>query len=205
MSASNRYQINSSVLLALGIVLIFSVVGYALYSNTFDSPFVFDDITQIKDNPDIRISELSFNEIIRAGFGEKFAKSRPVGNISFALNYYFHQYRLAGYHLINIVIHIVTGILLFYFFKTTLSLPSVKSNYSRSSAIAFFAALVWLVHPIQTQSVTYIVQRLNSLAALFFVLAFYLYLRGRLAKQPGRKWCLFGGAALSWILALGSK
>jgi tetratricopeptide (TPR) repeat protein len=205
MKALNLYQISPSVLRKIWIIFLFSALGFLLYSNTFDSPFVFDDISRILENPDLRLTQMSVKNIIKAGFGKKAAKSRPVGNISLALNYYFNQYSPAGYHLINIIIHILTGIILFYFLKATLSLPSIESKNGRSSAMAFFAALIWLVHPIQTQSVTYIVQRLNSLAALFFVLAFYLYLSGRLAKQPGRKWCLLGGAALSWVLALGCK
>jgi Flp pilus assembly protein TadD len=71
--------------------------------------------------------------------------------------------------------------------------------------IAFFTAFIWLVHPIQTQSVSYIVQRMNSLAAMFYVLSFLLYARARLAEGKRKKLALFSGCILSGILALGSK
>ncbi len=185
--------------------MVFSVVGFALYSNTFDGPFVFDDNRKIIENESIRITELSAANLIDTAFGKQTPKTRPIGNVTFALNYYFHQYNVEGYHLVNIVIHILAGIFLFIFVQTTLKLPSLKTEVDHSFMVAFFAALLWLVHPIQTQSVTYIVQRMNSLAALFYILAFWLYVKGRLAAQPVKKWGWFSGALLAWLFALGSK
>ena len=157
--------------MALGIVLVFSVVGFALYSNTFDSPFVFDDILRIIENQSIRITELSAANLIDTAFGKQSPKTRPIANVTFALNYYFHQYNVEGYHLVNIVIHILAGIFLFIFIQTTLNLPSLKTKVDHTFMVAFFAALLWLVHPIQTQSVTYIVQRMVLLAVMFYGLA----------------------------------
>ena len=137
--------------------------------------------------------------------GEKSAKARPVGNVSFALNYYFHQYELGGYHVVNIIIHILSGIVLYAFLRITLSLPAAKLNENQAYIISFFAALLWLVHPLQTQSVTYIVQRLNSLAALFYLLSLWFYLRGRLAQEKQKKWPWFACGGLAWMLALGCK
>ena len=128
--------------------------------------------------------------------------NRPVANLSFALNYYFHQYDVIGYHVINIVIHIITGILLYFFLKTTLSIPSIRSNYKHHASIALFAALIWLVHPVQTQSVTYIVLRMNSMIAMFYVLSFLLYVKERLVKEKHRTWPLFAGCVLAGLLAL---
>ncbi len=205
MKASPPHQMNSFFLLALGIFLVFSVTGFLLYSNTFDSPFVFDDIARIKENPDIRLTHINLRKIFDAGFGKSASNSRPLGNLTFALNYFFHQYNVTGYHVVNISIHILTAFLLYLFLITTLKITAVQARYKHPDIIAFFAALIWLAHPIATQSVTYIVQRLNSLAALFFMLAFYLYLKGRLADQPAKKWSWLSGAALSWVLALGCK
>jgi tetratricopeptide (TPR) repeat protein len=205
MRQPNSAAKNRSVLLILLVIFVFSVLGFLLYSETFDSPFIFDDSLRIAENPDIRITQLSIESILEAAFGKKSAKTRPVGNVTFALNYYFHQYNVEGYHLFNIIIHILAGIFLFIFIQTTLNLPSLKTEVDHASMVAFFAALLWLVHPVQTQSVTYIVQRLNSLAALFYVLAFWLYVKGRLAKQRSKKWGWFCSAMLTWILALGCK
>ena len=130
---------------------------------------------------------------------------RPVAYISFALNYYLHQYDVLGYHLVNILIHVTTGILLYLFVKTTLSLPSLRSRYESYRWTPFITALIWLVHPIQTQSVTYIVQRMNSMAAMFYVLSLLLYARARLVEEKRQKWALFGCCILAGILSLGSK
>lgn len=186
-------------------VLLYLGVGFLIYSNTFQSPFVFDDRVRIAENPAIRMEQLSFDNLWRAAFGKMSAKSRPVGNISFALNYYFHKDQLAGYHLVNIIIHVVSGILLWLFLKKTLQLKSVRSENISREGIALLGSLLWLVNPLQTQSVTYIVQRLNSMAAMFFMLAFLFYLNGRLRSETGRKWGWFLGSALAWFLALGCK
>ncbi len=187
---------------------------FLIYSNTAQAPFILDDLPHIKGNPHIHLSELSVEGIIRAVVKSP-ARRRPVANISFALNYYFHEQNVLGYHLVNILIHIATGILLYLFVKTTLielksKRPMVKaevhecdqSTISDPAFIAFFAALIWLVHPIQTQSVTYIVQRMNSMSAMFYILSMLLYVKGRIAQKqtkaesfpekcapPHRNWC----------------
>ena len=189
----------------LAIFFLFTALGFSIYSNTLDSPFVFDDLKRIKENPYIRINKLGFKEIFNAAFSKESAQNRPIGNISFALNYYFHKYDLKGYHIVNIIIHVLTGFFLYWFLKITLNLPTVRSRCQHSDLIAFFAALLWLVHPVNTQSVTYIVQRLNSMAAMFYVLSLLLYLNGRISQTKPKSWLWFVGSALSWILALGCK
>ena len=69
----------------------------------------------------------------------------------------------------------------------------------------FFTVFIWLVHPVQTQSVTYVVQRMNAMAAMFYVMSFLLYVKARLAEGKQKRWLLFLGCILAGILALGSK
>jgi tetratricopeptide (TPR) repeat protein len=195
---------NSSIRESLLLILLFVVV-FLIYSNTFINPFVFDDTQNIYNNPHIRLTKITFDSIKRAGF-ESPHSNRPVANISFALNYYFHQYNVFGYHLVNMLIHIAAGILLYFFTKITLETVDPLTSFNRSQKwIPFFTALVWLVHPIQTQSVTYIVQRMNSLAAMFYVLTLLLYIKFRLAEKTWEKWAFIGGCIFSGILAVGSK
>lgn len=182
----------------------FIAIGILVYSNTLDVPFFFDDICNIRDNPTIHISNLNLAEIAKAGI-RSICPTRPLANISFALNHYFHQDKLLGYHLVNIIIHVLTGIFLYLFLKITLSLPTVRSGYRNHSLIAFFAALIWMVHPIQTQSVTYIVQRMTSMASMFFLLSLLLYLKGRLAQKNQRGWPWFVGCGVAAIVSLGCK
>ncbi|MBW2195101.1 MAG: tetratricopeptide repeat protein [Deltaproteobacteria bacterium] len=148
------------------------------------------------------MTKLDLEGLWNAGFNS-YASNRPIANISFALNYYLHRYDVTVYHLTNIIIHILAGIFLYLFIKDTLQISNRQSL--NSSIIAFFAALVWLVHPIQTQSVTYVVQRMNSMAAMFYLLSMLLYVKGRLAD--GKRGCLmwFAGCVLSGLLAIGSK
>ena len=186
------------------LLLPLAIFVFALYFNTLDSPFIFDDVGNIQDNPYIRLTKIGFGDIAKAAL-ESPASNRPVANISFALNYYFHKYNIEGYHLVNILIHIATGILLYYFVKATLGIASLRSRYGLYKWIPFLTAGLWIIHPIQTQSVTYIVQRMNSMAAMFYVLSFLLYVKARLAEEKRKKVALFTFCVLTGIIALGSK
>ena len=185
-------------------MLVFVVLGFFIYSNTLKSPFVFDDWQNIQDNPHIRLTELTLKDITEVGIKSR-ASHRPVANISFALNYYLHRYNVVGYHCVNIIIHILAGIFLYSFIKNTLSIPLLRDKYGDYKPIAYFVALLWLVHPLQTQSVTYIVQRMTSMAAMFYILSLLLYVKGRLVNQQQKSWPWFAGCIVSGLLALGSK
>ena len=181
-----------------------AVLVFLIYSNTLESPFIYDDLSNIQNNPSIRLNHITLENIKRAGFEDR-SSNRPVALISFALNYYFNGYDATGYHLINILIHIITGVLLYFFVKTTLNLPSIPSQYRTSLWIPLMAVLIWLVHPVNTQSVTYIVQRMNSMAAMFYILSFLLYVKGRLVGVKWKKYLLFLACILAGALSLGSK
>lgn len=186
-------------------LFVFIILGFFTYSNTLKSPFFFDDQAHIQKNPHIRLTRLDLKGIVRAGFKSPLPQ-RPVANISFALNYYLHRYNVIGYHCTNIIIHILTGIFLYLFVKNTLGIPLLRRRYDGCSSIAFFAALLWLVNPLQIQSVTYIVQRMNSLAAMFYILSLLLYVKGRLATLKNKKsWLWFAGCIFAGMLALGCK
>lgn len=170
-------------------LFLFIVIGSIIYSNSLQVPFIMDDMVRIEKNPDVRIAGLGGKEFWKAAFGKYAHQTRPVANVTFALNYYLHKYELPGYHLVNICVHIFSGFFLFLFLN--LSLQILRDRDCELSAtrtlsppilllIALSAALIWFVNPLHTQSVTYIVQRQNSMAAMFYLLSFLLYLRGRL-------------------------
>jgi tetratricopeptide (TPR) repeat protein len=192
-------RLTGTLLLAAMALLVFAV-----YSNSLQVPLLFDDIHNIKDNSHIRLTELSLKGITEAAFASP-SPTRPVANISFAFNYYFHGYEVFGYHLINILIHLITGLLLYLFIKETLNLPSIPQRYKQNNWIPFITALIWLLHPLQTQSVTYIVQRMNSMAVMFYMLSFWLYIKARLARTPKNIGPLYAGSVLAGILALTTK
>jgi len=186
------------------ILLFMILLTVLLYGRSLNAPLVMDDKQNISENPHVRLTYLSPHSLIKAGF-ESPARNRPAANISFALNYYFHQYDFKPYHAVNVVIHLLAGIFLYFFIKTTLSLPALRSGFGPGSLIPFFAAVIWLVHPLQIQSVTYLVQRMTGLAAMFYILALLLYVRGRLSPDRVKSWAWFAGAVLAGVLALGSK
>jgi hypothetical protein len=172
-----------TVLLLSGLV----VLVFVIYSNSLNGPFIFDDMNNIEYNSHIHLMRISFDGLKQAAF-EGSSSNRPVAKISFALNHLFHGKNTFGYHLVNILIHATTGIFLYFFIRTTLSLPALRSKTETSHWVAFITVLIWLVHPVQTQSVTYIVQRMNSLAAMFYVMALFFYASGRLSKIPKKRW-----------------
>ncbi|MBU0728252.1 MAG: tetratricopeptide repeat protein [Proteobacteria bacterium] len=185
---------------------ILSVTVFAVYSNTLHSPFLFDDRTNILENPAVRITSLTFENFFTAGFKSP-AMNRPVANISLALNYYFHGYDVFGYHLVNILIHILAAICIYFLAQNILEIQIKSGNEqeTHSFLIPLLAALIWAVHPIHTQSVTYIVQRMNSLAALFYILSVLLYSKARVTDSKTFGTLFFCGSVLAGFLALGSK
>ena len=192
----SRYETLFLLSLALIVILI--------YANTIGSPFIFDSSNNIVSNPHIRISKITLSALTDAAFKSP-ARQRPLSNISFALNYYLLGYNVVGFHVVNILIHISTGFLLYFFVKSTFRTPALRSRYDNDMWIAFFTAAVWMVHPLQTQSVSYIVQRMNSLCAMFYMLSILFYARFRLGGQQRKKWWLFSGCILAGVLALTSK
>ena len=176
---------------------------FFIYWHAFDGEFFFDDENNIQQNITLRISDLSPESLYSAGFDSPHPR-RFVAYISFALNYYFHEYDTFGYRFINVLIHLLTGLFIFLLVKATLSLPALKERYKPYKEVAFFTALIWLVHPIAIQSVTYVVQRMTSLSAMFYVLALLMYVQGRLSKSK-QKYLFFLGCFLSGILAIASK
>jgi len=189
-------------------VLVLCVLGGAIYSNTLDSPFILDDAHNIAENPHIQLAQISLGGLRAAGFDSP-SSSRPVSNASFALNYSFGKHDVAGYHAVNIAIHLIAGILVYFVARITLRLLATTRGHPQLRArdaelIAFFTALVFTAHPLQTQAVTYVVQRMTSMAAMFYLLSLLLFLHGRV-RRGGTRLALWALALASWLLALGSK
>ena len=180
------------------------ILGCLAYSNTTGVPFYFDDIKNIEKSLAYSPARLSF-DALNSNRLKTLLSDRPVAYTSIALNYSFGRWDVTSYHIVNTAIHILAGICLYFLILTTLTLSTFQHDVKNPGVLSFFASLIWLVHPIQTQSVTYVVQRMNSLAAMFFIVSLLLYARGRLASGIGKKRGLFAVSILSGIFALGSK
>ena len=192
-------------------LLLFGLIA-ACYANTLQAPWYFDDLLRIVHNTAIHISNLSPTEILKSAYyhaeepGSRGILHRPVSMITFGLNWFFYGNDVAGYHVVNLLIHFLTALVLYRTLKALLqSSPQQSRDDERTKFIALAATVLWALHPIQTQAVTYIVQRSTSLAALFFITAIYLYTVGRHSSHHRRQTVIFIGCAGCYALALGTK
>ncbi|HEY6008004.1 MAG TPA: tetratricopeptide repeat protein, partial [Geobacteraceae bacterium] len=172
-------------------------------------PFTFDDITSIVDNPIIRDAG---NFLGRAD-GYRYNPRRFVAYLTFALNYRAGGLGVAGYHVVNLVIHLITALLVYAWTRLTLATPRLaESRFAPCSrSISLVAALLFVAHPLATQAVTYVVQRSASLATLFYLLALVCYAAARSEQERLRRLSsprvlfLFGATVLASGLALRTK
>ncbi len=182
------------------------IIIVSIYSNTFHSTWHFDDISNILDRQEIRLTKISYPLIKKTFFLHDKKMYRPVANLSLAINYYFSKENVFGYHLINILIHIIASFYLFLFIYHILRLPYLKQKYGQNAyPIALLATLLWAINPIQTQAITYIVQRMASMAAMFYIMSMYFYLKARISKRLSSQISYFCGCVLCGFLAFGSK
>ncbi|MDD3260282.1 MAG: hypothetical protein PHN97_12630, partial [Smithellaceae bacterium] len=182
------------------LILVIILAGVIAYSNSFDCSFHFDDDNVFHSSVTEGASTLS--DWLRL------FPNRPVGIITFYLNYQIHGLDVRGYHLVNLVIHLANALLVWWLTWLTLSTPAIsKTEISRHRAtVAFLTGLLFVTHPLATQSVTYIVQRFASLATLFYLLAVALFARGKLWQGDRTiSWLLFGGAFLCALLGMRTK
>jgi tetratricopeptide (TPR) repeat protein len=191
------------LLAPLGILLL----GLFAYGNSLHGPFVFDDIRQIRDNPSIRDLAASLRS---GGFGSP--PSRYFGYLTFALNHRVGGLEVFGYHLVNLAIHLAVSLLVYRLVQLLFRTPVARRSRLAPGArgVAFVAGTLFATHPLGTQAVTYVVQRLTSLATLLYLLAVVLYLAWRLAGDPpragaGRRAALYGGVIVSALLAMRTK
>ncbi|MBF0337407.1 MAG: tetratricopeptide repeat protein [Nitrospirae bacterium] len=158
-------------------VLTIALAGFLVYSNSLNVPFFFDDIQVI----DTASSGYSY---------DWFGDNRYVANLTFALNYKLHGEDVRGYHITNIAIHIVNAMLVYLLVIYLRRAGGLRYGNNSSTAtgnpnrlfkheVAFFTALLFVVHPLQHQAVTLVVQRYTSLATLFYLLTILLYLKWR--------------------------
>jgi hypothetical protein len=178
------------------------LLNLTAYSNTFRADWQFDDVPNIVANADIQIRDLSWKSLEQAA-GSRVGGYRPVAYLTFALNYYFFGFDPPSFHAFNLLIHVVNALLVFEVLRRISNLGFPGAPATAHYTFSFLAAAFWSLSPLQTQSVTYIVQRMNLLAAFFGLLCIRSYLSWREAS-PNRVWWGLG-AAICALLALGSK
>ena len=152
------------------------LAGALAYWNSLSGPFILDDQLSIVSNRYIR-QLWSFSRVL---FPERElpVAGRPLVNISFAINYAIGGLEVRGYHIGNVAIHLLCAILLFGVVRRTLNSASLRDRFARTSAnLAFAVALIWMLHPVNTEAVNYLTERTESMMGLFFLATLYAGIR----------------------------
>mgnify|MGYP001620174406 CR=1 FL=1 len=193
---------NKFTLLCISLLIFITLMSFR---NTFQAEFVFDDFYSIARNADIK--KLIFSNIY------KISRTRFVTNLSFALNYHFSGLDSSAYHVLNFFIHLTNIIIVYFIVQLLIRLFDLfkKDNFI-IKIFPLSVALVFAVHPIQTQAVSYIVQRYTILASLFYLLSLYFYVKSILIRKnsPGKIsplqfWLCFVSSLICAVLAFFSK
>lgn len=175
---------------------------FAAYANSLQGPFVFDDGSAIPENPTIRdLKQIGLILSPPKDSGVT-VNGRPLVNLSFALNYAAGDISVRGYHLANIALHAVTALVLFGFARRAFrTAPVARFAGPNADQLALVLTILWALHPLQTQSVAYIVQRAEALVAFFYVAMLYALHRGVESNRTG--W--LGFSWLACLLGMASK
>lgn len=192
---------------------IFVVAAVAAFSSAIKAPFVYDDLPSIQQNPTIR--SLSPGALLPPA--QTSVAGRPVTNLSFALNYAINDAlgvdqrgdpdgpsKTIGYHVVNILLHVACGLLLFGVIRRTIPRISERGDATTADRLAGLAVLLWLVNPIQTEPLDYVVQRSEILVSVFYVATLYCAIRAWDATPATRRrWYALG--VVSCALGMASK
>ena len=185
-----------------------AAAALAAYGGTFAGPFLHDDAGGIAGNPTIR----HFSSALFPPSGGLPVSGRPVLNLSFAINYAISGSAVWSYHALNLLIHVTAGWALFGIVRRTLSAVSNSPTGSSLAELchcptitAFSIALLWILHPLQTESVTYLSQRAESLMGLFYLLTLYFFIRGARSEDGTRQAGWYALSVLACVIGMGTK
>jgi len=175
------------------------VLTSLVYFNTFQSPFHFDDETALLANEGIKSWEMvKKNQFL----------SRYILYLSFYINYSIGGYDVIGYHILNLLLHIFVSIIIYLVIGITIQQEKSK-EYVLSKNLPLLSALIFSIHPINTESVTYIISRSSILATFFYLLSLFLFIKGYIVS-PGKnittkRAIFYMVSVISFALALGTK
>ncbi|MFH1102916.1 MAG: hypothetical protein V1714_04030, partial [Pseudomonadota bacterium] len=193
-----------------GNIVIFSgVLILLLYINSLNNSWHLDDEPNILKNTPLHITDLFPETLAKTFYAHPETPGkfyRPIPCLTFALNWFFHQERVVGYHIINIILHLMIAILLYYTCRQLLQTPLMSDRSALPiSDTALLASILWAVNPMQTQAVTYIVQRMAQLGAFFYLAGIFFYIKARLSNNTSISISYAICCMLGFIVALGCK
>ena len=187
-------------------IILFLLV-FVAYRNTFRASWHLDDYPSIVENQKIQITDLTLQSLYRSlQHPNNETLWRPLAHLSFALNWYAGRDNVFSYHIVNVLIHFLSAWMLYLTISTLLKTPNLQAKYSGTShVISSLAAVMWVINPVQTQAVTYIVQRMTLLAAFFFLTGIYFYLLARLTSNKRQRIFMFICCAVCFLLGMAAK
>jgi len=193
------FPVSRRAILLAGVVLVLAVL--AAYWNSFSVPFLFDDAKSIGDNPTIQ-HLWPLGRVLQPPKGGLTVSGRPVVNLSLAVNHALGGMKVWGYHALNLSVHALAALTLFGIVRRTLLKPVLGERFGTSALpLALVAGLLWALHPLQTETVIYVVQRAESLMGLFYLLTLYGFIRGTESGWAG--W--YGLSIGACVVGMGSK
>lgn len=185
--------VDTTARIGWGWLALLCVVVVAPFVNSLDNPFIWDDSNAIVNNPTIRSLWPLWTPLQPPL--ETPVSTRPLVNLSFALNYALHGLDVRGYHLVNLGLHLLTACLLFATIHRALTTGvSNTRSHLHTSLIALLATLVWAVHPMVSEVVTYATQRSDALGGLFLVATLFAAQRA-LGATHRRRWQVMAASA----------
>ncbi|MEW5975202.1 MAG: tetratricopeptide repeat protein [Acidobacteriota bacterium] len=179
-------------------------VNALAYSNSFEASWHFDDLPNIIGNPSVQMTSWSWNGLVEA-LSSRTGGVRPVAYLTFAINYYFSGQEVFSYHVVNFLLHALNACLVLVLVERLLELAYRDLKRRDRALLSFLTALLWSVSPLHTQSVTYIVQRMNLLSAFFYLLSVVLFVEWRRRQPSMPRHLLLGAGLLTGLLAVLSK
>lgn len=196
--------------MARGMASLIVLTVILAWSNTLHAPFVLDEHSSILDNETLR-DFWSWGWLFPPATGGETVSGRPVLNLSFALNHAVGGLEVSGYHVVNGLIHAFSALLLYGIVRRTVARSARSGGGERDAhrptwwaeGFAGGVALLWAVHPLQTAAVTYVAQRAESLAGLFFLLTLYGFIRGVEFAPGKRRWMV--ASVIACLLGMGTK
>ena len=177
---------------------VLTALAAAAWANSLSAPFIFDDRPAILGNPHIR--QLWPLSRALSAPPRSILGGRPVPGLTLAINYALGELDVRGYHAFNLALHVLSALILLGIVRRTLARSARLVSAARP--LALVTAAIWLVHPLQTDAVTYVTQRTELLMGLFYLLTLYAAIR---ASEGSRSWPWQTASVVSCALGMASK
>ena len=204
-----KTQPDRKLMIKIASFLVLLLLVFSAYSNTFQSPPALDDFHSFVEEPKLQIESISLAKLKNLTQTE-FGYSRLLPMATFAWDFYWGKGHISAFHTTNLVIHYACLGAVIFFLLTLFNclqfqFPDEIPDGFPVFWLVFFIAGIWSLNPVQTNAVTYLVQRMTSLAAMFYLLSFSFYMNARMQQQHKRRWpIVFFFYCLAGITALGA-